>query len=149
MSATETVFVDTNVLVYARDSSEPEKQPAALEWIDRLWATRLGRISIQVLNEYYVTVTRKLSPGLPVEEAREDVRALSTWDPVPLDVACVEEAFSVQEDHAIPYWDALIVAAARRAGAAYLLTEDLQDGQGLDGVVVLDPFSHTPAEILG
>jgi predicted nucleic acid-binding protein len=66
------VFVDTNVLVYARDASDPEKQAIAAAWIEHLWASADGRLSVQVLQEYYVTTTRKLDPGLPAEEARQD-----------------------------------------------------------------------------
>ena len=70
------VFVDTNVLVYARDASEPIKQRRAALWVEHLWATRSGRTGVQVLNEYYVTVTRKLQPGMPRLQARADVRAV-------------------------------------------------------------------------
>lgn len=76
------VFVDTNVLVYARDARDPRKQTAAAEWLAELWASRRGRISAQVLQEYYVTVTAKLDPGLSLEEAREDVIALRSWHPL-------------------------------------------------------------------
>ncbi len=77
-------FVDTNVLVYARDASESEKQPQAADWMNYLWRSQAGRLSTQVLNEYYVTVTRKLSPGTAVEDARRDIRNLVAWQPVRL-----------------------------------------------------------------
>ena len=70
------VFVDTNVLVYSRDSSEPTKQPVAEAWRRALWQSRAGRLSVQVLNEYYVTVTRKLTPGMPRDQAREEIEDL-------------------------------------------------------------------------
>ncbi len=70
-------FVDTNILVYTRDSSEPEKQPVAKQWLAHLWERECGRISAQILNEYYVTVTQKLKPGLSKEQARSDIRALA------------------------------------------------------------------------
>lgn len=78
------VFVDTNVFLYARDAGEPQKQPHAAAWLDWLWHQQLGRTSMQVLSEYYVNVTRKLDPGLPTDEAWEDVIALFTWRPSPL-----------------------------------------------------------------
>ena len=77
----ENIFVDTNVLVYSRDLSEPAKQPQALAWMNHLWTTRTGRTGFQVLQEFYVTVTQKLVPGLDQETAREDVRSLLAWGP--------------------------------------------------------------------
>jgi predicted nucleic acid-binding protein len=138
------VFVDTNVLVYLRDARDPEKQRAAAEWMAHLWERRTGRVSGQVLQEYYVTMTAKLDPGLPVEEARDDVRSLTGWissDP-PSDL--VERAWLEQDRWGFSFWDSLIVAAARSEGCAILLTEDLHDGQDLDGLQVLSPFTLSP-----
>ncbi|MDE0189310.1 MAG: PIN domain-containing protein [bacterium] len=143
-----TAFVDTHVLVYARDASEPEKQPVAREWIDRLWRTRQGRLSVQVLNEYYVTVTRKLHPGMSMGDARADVRDLMSWNPTPVDAALLSRAWAVERRFGLQYWDALIVASAQWSGCRHLLTEDLQDGQELDGVLVMNPFTHQPERSL-
>ena len=145
----EPVFVDTNVLLYARDAGEPRKQPLAIEWLARLWERRTGRLSYQVLNEYYVTSTRKLKPGLPRGVAQADLRDLMAWGPVPTDAMMLEDAWSLEERFALSHWDALIVAAARAAGCRYLLTEDLQAGQELDGLVVIDPFTTGPGEAPG
>lgn len=142
-------FADTNLLVYARDASEPEKQPQASAWVERLWRDRLGRTSIQVLSEYFVTVTQKLSPGLPREAAWEDVEDLLAWEPVPADAELLRAGRRAQDRWAVSWWDALIVAAALRAGARYLLTEDLQDGQVLDTVEIVSPFRCTPTDLLG
>lgn len=142
------VFVDTNVLVYARDLSVPAKQQRAHEWMSALWASRQGRTSVQVLNEYYVTVTRKLTPGLAARDARADVGDLRAWAPVPISAGLVEAAFGVEDRFGLSYWDCLIVAAALAADCGYLLTEDLQDGQRLDTVTVIDPFAHRPETIL-
>lgn len=76
------VFVDTNVFVYLRDSTEPDKQRRCAEWIGHLWETGRGRTSGQVLQEYHVTVTSKLQPGMPAEDARADVLALAAWNPL-------------------------------------------------------------------
>lgn len=138
------VFVDTNVLVYLRDSTEPEKQRQAAEWMARLWETGTGRISAQVLREYYVTVTGKLDPGMPVEEARADVLALRSWNPFAADADLMEDAWAVRDRYDFSFWDASIVAAARRLGCCTLLTEDLQDGQELEGLVVRSPFTNEP-----
>lgn len=143
------VFVDTNVLVYRRDLSEPDKQPVAQEWLEMLWRERAGRISVQVLQEYYVTVTAKLQPGLERESAQEDVRALTAWRPIPPDLELLESAWDVETRFGFSFWDALVVGGARRAGCAYLLTEDLQDGQVVEGVTIVNPFRHTPRSVLG
>lgn len=143
-STIDLVFVDTNVLVYARDASVPSKQRRAAEWMTELWRSRRGRISQQVLQEFYVTVTRKLRPGLPVAAARDDIRALTQWNPVVTDTAILEHAWTIEEKAGLTFWDALIVAAASSAGASTLLTEDLQDGAEIEGVFVLNPFRTAP-----
>lgn len=138
------VFVDTNVLVYARDASHAEKQTRAAAWMQHLWATRSGRLSVQVLQEFYVTVTAKLSPGMSQADARRDVRALFAWRPLTLGGPEMEGAWVVQDRYSLSWWDALIVTATQSAGCRFLLTEDLQDGQELDGVRVVNPFTHEP-----
>lgn len=138
------VFVDTNVLVYARDASEGDKQLRAVEWLRSLAERREGRLSLQVLNEYYVTVTRKLNPGLGREDARADVRDLLSWDPIAPHGGVIAGAWALEDRYGLSFWDALIVAAARLSGCDRLLTEDLQDGLELDGLLVVDPFAHTP-----
>jgi predicted nucleic acid-binding protein len=146
MSAT--CFVDTNVLVYARDAGETGKQLLAEAWLRALWRQRRGRLSYQVLHEYYVTVTRKVRPGISVEDARDDVRALMSWRPLSADGAMLEAAWAVQDRYGLSWWDSLIVSAAQLAGTNYLFSEDLQAGQDLGGVVVVDPFQTAPEELL-
>ncbi len=140
------IFVDTNVIVYRFDNFEPDKQRRAELWLDRLWATRAGRVSTQVLHETYATFTRKL--GLPVPEARKIVRSLQAWDPVILGQDVLERAWHLEDCWSLAWWDALIVAAAFAANAGYLLSEDMQSGQDFDGVQVIDPFSVLPDTIL-
>lgn len=139
-----TTFVDTNVLVYTRDTSEPDKQTPAAAWMDHLWRTRTGRTSVQVLNEYYVTVTRKLSPGLDRATARDDVRDLGAWRPAVVDRTTVATAWDLEDRYSLSWWDSLIVASAIGLGCDRLLTEALQDGQEFDRLVVTNPFRHTP-----
>lgn len=143
------MFVDSNVLVYNRDASEPEKQPRARAWLEALWESRRGRLSVQVLEEFYVTMTQKLDPGLPEEEARSDVRALDAWNPVALDHSLLPVAWDIEDRYGFSFWDALILAAARRLDCGYLLTEDLQDGRQVEGLTVSNPFRRSPSEILG
>jgi predicted nucleic acid-binding protein len=135
------VFVDTNILVYSRDASESRKQKRALDLLAELWRDRTGRVSIQVLNEYYVTVTRKLVPGMSPDDAWADVEALSAWDPIVLDVALLGRARAVQQRYGTSWWDATIIAAAYRAQCGVILSEDLAHGQAYFGVVVRNPFT--------
>jgi len=142
------VFVDTNVLVYLRDTSDPEKQSRAAEWIAVLWETGTGRLSQQVLQEFYVTMTRKVRNPRDPADVRDDVTALYAWDPVVPDLATLERAWEVEDRFGFSWWDALIVASALEAGARYLLTEDLQDGQTIEGLKIVDPFRVEPDELL-
>jgi predicted nucleic acid-binding protein len=144
---TAPVFVDTNVLVYRRDASEPEKQRQAEAWMENLWRSRRGRLSYQVLHEFYVTVTEKLDPGLGRESARREVRSLWTWRPLPVDARVVEAAWGIQDRYRLSWWDALIAAAAQVSGCRYLLTEDLQEGQELGDLRVVNPFLNPPASL--
>ncbi|MBI4208681.1 MAG: PIN domain-containing protein [Deltaproteobacteria bacterium] len=137
-------FVDTNVLVYARDASEPQKQELAEQWLTFLWESRNGRLSIQVLNEYYATVTQKLDPGLRPALARKDVRDLMAWQPISLDTQTLENAWTVQDRFKLSWWDSLIVSAAQISGCKYLLTEDIQNQQDLYGLQVVNPFKENP-----
>jgi len=147
---TAPVFVDTNVLVYARDAGAGQKQAAAHRWMEELWRSRQGRLSFQVLQEFYVTVTAKLKPALALEAARRDVGGLATWRPVPLDLAVIEGGWLVQDRFGLSFWDALIVSSAQAAECGYLLSEDFQDGQDFGGVRVVSPFgTRQPADILG
>lgn len=146
---TAPVFVDTNVLVYARDSAEPEKQRVAARWMAELWASRRGRLSVQVLQEYYATATRKLDPPRERGLAQADVLVLFAWSPIQVDPALLERAWTVEERYGFSWWDAQIVAAALEARCRYLLTDDLQDGQTVDGLTVINPFAHPVESILG
>ncbi len=113
-----------------------------------LWQSRSGRISQQVLQEYYVTVTRKLRPGLPPATARDDVRALAHWNPIVTDMPLVEHAWMIEAKSGLAFWDALIVAAASFSGATTLLTEDLQDGAQIDNVLIVNPFRASPEQTI-
>ena len=141
----DTAFVDTNLLIYARDPADPAKQARAEQWVRALWESRRARLSVQVLQEYYAVATRKLKPGLALDDARADVRALWSWKPILVDAALCERAWELEDRFSISWWDALVVAAAQTARCRWLLTEDLQDGQSFGAVSVVDPFAHVPA----
>ncbi len=140
------VFVDTNVFLYARDRRDPSKQAAASVWLEYLWREQLGRTSMQVLSEYYVNLTRKLVPGLPPDEAWDDVRALMHWKPQPGDESLMMRGREIERRHRLSWWDALVVAAAQLQGCVLLLTEDLQDGRDYGGVAARSPFSTSIGE---
>ena len=145
------VFVDTNVFVYRHDSSNPSKQARAEQWIRLLVRGRSGRLSFQVLQELYATLTRDRRLHFDRSEAREIVEALAVWQPAAIDLATMRRAWLLQDRFAVSWWDALIVAAAQSCECEVLLTEDLQHGQQFGAVRVVNPFAspeRTPAEIL-
>lgn len=148
---TAPVFVDTNVLVYRHDSSDPAKQSRANDWITLLVRRRSARISFQVLQELYAALTRKLKTDYNTREAQDIVRDLAAWRPVAVDLPTMERSWFLQQRYSLSWWDSLIVAAAQSCECSVLLTEDLQHGQIFDGVRVIDPFkspARTPAEVL-
>ncbi|HMO49409.1 MAG TPA: PIN domain-containing protein [Rubrivivax sp.] len=138
-----TVFVDTNVLLYAVDPRDPHKQQAAQRWIERCWQRDCGRLSTQVLNEMYVNLLR-LAPALGAEPARRMVREYRAWRPWIVDDDTVDLAWALQDGLSIHYWDALMVAAAQQQGCTLLLTEDLQHGQLIDGLRIVNPCLAGP-----
>lgn len=141
------VFVDTNVLVYSRDASEPEKLDQAMAWMTHLWTSQTGRLSFQVLQEFYSTVTNKLQPGMDLQSARDDVRSLFVWHPIPVDADVVQGAWFVQDRFKLSWWDSLIVSAAQIGDSRYLLTEDLRENQMFGDVRVIYPFLHSPESL--
>jgi predicted nucleic acid-binding protein len=134
-------FVDTNILVCAHDRSETAKQPVARALVEGLWRDRAGVLSTQVLQELYVVATRKLDPPMPRAAARELVALYSTWPVIQVDVPLVLAASELEERHTLSFWDAVVVEAARRAGATRLVTEDLQPGRDIGGLTVENPFA--------
>jgi predicted nucleic acid-binding protein len=144
---TATIFVDTNVFVYARDASEPSKQILAAQWIRELWVAQSGRTSTQVLSEYYATVTHKLKPGLDPSDAWDDVTALFAWQPQEIDRAVLVRGREIAARHGLSWWDSLIVAAAQLQNCSLLLSEDMQDGWVCGAMTVRNPFAHGVAEM--
>ncbi len=133
-------FVDTNILVYRRDSTEAEKQVKAEEWLIQLWANKTGCISTQVLNEFYVTVTQKLKPGLSKTQARSDIRALMVWQPLVVSTALIESAWHIQDRYHYSWWDTLIIASALLLDCTYLVSEDLRHEQEIGNLTIINPF---------
>jgi predicted nucleic acid-binding protein len=144
---TGTAFVDTNVLVYARDADAGDKQVRAMEWLAILWRDRNGRLSYQVLQEYYVTVTQKLRPGLPIVDARRDVTAFFAWNPIVSNDVVMRRGWELQDQFGLSWWDCLIAAAALELGCAYLISEDFQHPFSIDDLTIVNPFQATPADL--
>ena len=132
------VFVDTNVLIYAVDDADLSKQRAAREWRSELWKGRRGRTSFQVLQEFYAKVMQKSLASRAA--VRAEIRDLLAWHPVVIDAGILSEGWRIQDRFQLSFWDSLVVAAAKAASCAYLLTEDMQANQDVDGVVIISPF---------
>jgi predicted nucleic acid-binding protein len=143
MPSDSTVFVDTNVLLYSRDPRRADKQAQAAAWLRACWERQVGRISSQVMHEFYANL-RRLAPSLTAEEQRSVVREYRAWTPWLVEDDTVDLAWALQDRYPLSYWDALMVAAAIEQGCRYLLTEDLQHAQHLDSVQVLNPFLVGP-----
>lgn len=127
--------------VYARQANEPVKQPLAAQWLERLWREQLGRTSVQVLSETYVTLTRKINPALAAADAWGYVSTLFAWDPQPVDAAVARRARDIEQRYHLSWWDSLIVSAAQLQNCAMLLSEDMQDGALFGSVTVRSPFT--------
>ena len=146
-TTTTGVFVDANILIYSEDGADSAKQKAALAWLMVLWQRGMGRISTQVLNEFYLLATRKINPSMPAGDARAEVRRYELWQPWQTDHATVESAWAVESRYGLHYRDSLVVAAAQHLGCRYLLSEDLAHEQHYGGVQVINPFK-TGIELL-
>jgi predicted nucleic acid-binding protein len=134
-------FVDSNVLIYAHDMDAGRKREVARVLLRDLWLARNGVLSTQVLHEFYVNVTRKIRTPVPKSEARRVVRTYIPWCLQP-ETGDVDEAFRIEDEAGISFWDALILAAAARSGATRVLSEDLNPGQIISGVTVINPFDQ-------
>ncbi|MFZ1919053.1 MAG: PIN domain-containing protein [Terriglobales bacterium] len=134
-------FVDTNVLIYAHDVDAKEKHEAAKSVLRELWSERTGVLSMQVLQEFYVNVTRKIPRPLSKQSARFVVNSYAIWciEAAPGDVAT---AFQIEDESRIGFWDALIVASALKSGAKRILSEDLNARQTIAGMRIENPFAR-------
>ena len=140
ISMNGSVFLDTNILVYANDAAEPGKQQRARTLVKEVLHAETGVISVQVLSEFWVTVTRKIRKPLSLETARQEVELFHLMTVVDLDSALFYDALRLQELYKVSYRDAQIVAAADVAGCTVLYSEDLNPGQKYAHVTVVNPF---------
>jgi predicted nucleic acid-binding protein len=135
-------FLDTNILVYAFDQANPKKQQRAWEILDGQVFQDSPTISTQVIQEFYVTVVRKLKVPLDEEKAYAACLQLADFPVVQITTDLVLSAVRFSQTHQLSYWDALIIEAAKSAGCTVLVTEDLQDGYAVDGLKIQNPFVH-------
>lgn len=137
---TAPVFVDTNILVYAHDLSSGRKSEIAGNLLRQLWDSERGAVSLQVLNEYFVNVTRKIPRPLSIAEAQNHVRRYGAWIRNDSGVSTSLRAIDLMQTHKLSFWDCMVIAAAEEAGAAEIVTEDLNHGQIVAGVRIVNPF---------
>ena len=132
-------FIDTNVLIYAHDIDADAKHKIAKGVLQELWTERTGVLSAQVLQEFYVNVTRKIPSPLSKDLARLVVSSYAIWclETTPTEILA---AFRIEDESRIGFWDALIVSSAAKSGANRILSEDLNAGQRIAGILVVNPF---------
>jgi len=133
-------FVDTNILVYAHDTSAGAKHERAKALVEDLWSRRSGVVSTQVLQELCVNIRRKAGHPVDLRTAREILADYLSWEVITNTGESVLDALQLEEHYQISFWDALIVQAAEASGAAVLYSEDLSDGQIYRGVRVVNPL---------
>jgi predicted nucleic acid-binding protein len=133
-------FVDSNILIYAHDSDAGVKRERAVAKLRELWDSGTGRLSVQVLQEFYVNATQRLATPIARSTAREVIQTYGVWVQHATTVETVTRATEISDLARISFWDALIVASAEEAEADELLTEDLNDGQMIAGIKVLNPL---------
>ena len=139
-------FVDTNVLVYAHDRSAGEKQTRAKTLIQELWAAGTGCLSVQVLQEFYVTITQKVRQPLPAEIAATVVEDLSFWRVYAPDAKDVLGAIALQRRYGLSFWDAMIVYSAIQLQCQVIWSEDMNPGQRYEGVQVVNQLVSVKLE---
>jgi len=133
-------FVDTNILVYAEDRDAKGKHEVARDLMVDLWNGRDGVLSVQVLQEFYVTVTRKLKKPFEAARALDIVREYLSWPVIENTGKLLVEAVELQQRAQLSFWDAMVVRAAMNAGCERLYTEDLNAGQRFGSVLIVNPF---------
>ncbi len=135
-------FLDTNILVYAYDRSAGQKHRLSRQLVEECWENENGCLSLQVLQEFYVTVTRKIAAPLDPQTARQIVADLAQWRIHTPQASDLLQAIDLQQQHQLAFWDALVVQGAASLGCKQLLSEDLNHGQVYGNVQVINPFKE-------
>ena len=134
------IFVDTNILVYAYDRSAGEKYKKAVGIMENLWDSYNGIISSQVLQEFFVCVTKKIVKPLDAFTTREIVKDLLKWKTIIVDGGIILDAIDIHSQYRYSFWDSVIIASAIEGGAGIILSEDFSDKQVIKGIVIKNPF---------
>ena len=134
-------FLDTNILVYGHDRSNQTKYERASNLLKTLWVDETGCLSIQVLQEFHVTVTQKIVSPIRPEDASHIISRLGSWRVHSPIVADIQEAISIQDRYGISFWDAMIIRSAEVLGCDVIWSEDLNAGQRYRGMLVSNPFA--------
>jgi len=134
------IFLDTNILVYAHDKTAGRKHEISKELLVNLWNNGRGILSVQVLQELFVILTKKIPLPLRPEIAKEIISILSKWELIINDGDSILAAIDIHETHGYSFWDALIINAAVRGGASILLSEDMKHGDIVKSVTIRNPF---------
>jgi len=134
------LFFDTNILIYAYDLDAPAKRERAMRVLHDAWENENGMLSTQVMQEFYVNVTRKIQRPIPPTKARRILETYATWHVEVNGPHTIFMASEIEERHRLSFWDSMIVAAAINGRAVKILTEDLNHGQVIDGIEISDPF---------
>ncbi|HYK16605.1 MAG TPA: PIN domain-containing protein [Bryobacteraceae bacterium] len=145
MNGDDRYFVDSDVLLYAHDTRNEQKQRHAEAWLDWLWQSAVPHVSWQVLEEFYSNAILKMR--VPPYYVRLAVVAWSEWHPPDVTLGLLERAWFWSDQAKISFWDSMIVAAAERARCRWLLSEDFQSGREFGDLTVVNPFEHAPGSL--
>ncbi len=143
------LFVDTNLLVYAKDRTSPSKQAKAMKWLAALEAAGAAVLSAQSLREYYWTMLRKDRSRSAVAALRQEISAMRSLVPDLLNADFLAEAWAIQDKCKIGFYDALLIASALAADCEIFLSEDMNSGQSVDTLTIVNPFTTAPEAVLG
>lgn len=136
----DVAFVDTNILVYAHDRDAGSKRDRSVRLLEELWESGSGRLSVQVLQEFYVSVTRKIATPVARSLAREVIGSYGAWVREATTPEIVLRAVEISELAQLSFWDALVVSSAEQAGASLLYSEDFQAGRMISGIRIVNPL---------
>ena len=134
------IFLDSNIIIYAYDKSDPERQKKAQQILKEAFQNENGILSSQVCSEFFVVVTRKIKNPISSMDAKTIIASLSFLQVEEIDLPLVKRAIETHIQFKISYWDSLIVSTAERAGCTIILSEDLNHGQIINGVEINNPF---------
>jgi len=135
------VFIDTSVLLACVDDHDPARRDRARAWLAGCWIARCGRTSMQALSEFYANARHHFPTAISAGDARAFVRRYQHWRPWVADQATIETAWAIESRHEVPYWDALILAAAQHQECRLVASDRWAHGRQIETVMVVDPFA--------